>query len=67
MTIEVTEEHRRTYERDGVVLLRNVISERWIETLRAGVDKGSGESISDLRGVRSRSAQRGGWPVRECD
>ena len=39
MTIEVTEEHRRTYERDGVVLLRNVISERWIETLRAGVDK----------------------------
>lgn len=36
---EITDEHRETYERDGVVLLRNAIADHWIEALRAGVDK----------------------------
>ena len=39
MGIEITKEHIDAYERDGVALLRNVISETWVETLCVGVDK----------------------------
>ena len=34
----MTDEHRATYERDGVVCLRNVLSQTWLDRLREGVE-----------------------------
>ncbi len=36
---EITDEHIRAYEEDGVVCLRGAIDSAWIETIRTGVEK----------------------------
>ncbi len=38
-TFQVTEEHIKTYEEDGVVLLRGAIDPEWIEILSRGCEK----------------------------
>ena len=38
-TFEITEDHIRTYEEDGVVLLRSAIDPKWIEILNRGCDR----------------------------
>ena len=38
MAIEIAQEQIDRYEQDGVVLLRGVIEEEWVERLRVGID-----------------------------
>ena len=38
-SFEITDEHIRAYEEDGVVCLRGAIEPAWIETIRSGVEK----------------------------
>jgi ectoine hydroxylase-related dioxygenase (phytanoyl-CoA dioxygenase family) len=42
-SFEITDEHRRSYEDDGVVCLRGAIEPAWIEMIRAGVEKDMAE------------------------
>ena len=39
MSIEITEEHLSEFQRDGAICLREALEPRWIDCLRAGVDK----------------------------
>lgn len=56
---EITDEDRRTYERDGVVCLRGMFDRDWVERVAAAIDR-----TMDSPGRRAREAVKPGEPGR---
>ena len=57
-TMNISDEEIRRFAEDGAVVLRNVFSQHWVETVKAGIEVSTWVRGSEVRALRCRST----WP-----